>query len=77
MPLGVGVPPAGDFIFWRAGQDRQDSQDSQDGGRAGLRASERLAGQEMACELTHQVGAVLGVLGVLGVLAKALEREAA
>ena len=51
MPLGVGEPPAGDFIFWWAGQDRQDSQDSQDGGKVGLRASERLASQEMACEL--------------------------
>ena len=47
VPLGVGGPPAMDFIFWRAGQDTQDTQDTHDGGKVGLRAS----GQEMACEL--------------------------
>ena len=88
MPLGVGGPPAGNFIFWWVNQDTHDTQDTQDGGKAGLRASERLAGQKMAYGLSncpfgpvpsakHQAGAVLGVLGVLGVLAKALEREAA
>ena len=88
MPLGVGGPPARDFIFWWADQDTQDTQDTHDGGKVGLRASERLSRQEMACALSHcpigsvpstkhQAGAVLGVLGVLGVLAKALEREAA
>ena len=63
VPLGVGGPPAGNFIFWWAGQDTQDTQDSQDCGRVSLRA-----------RLALQVGAVLGVLGVL---AKALERKAA
>ena len=72
VPLGVGEPPTGNFIFWWADQD---THDTQDGGKVDLRASERLSGQ--TCELTHQAGAVLGVLGVLGVLAKALEREAA
>ncbi len=43
VPLGVGGPPAGDFIFWRADQDTQDTQDTQDGGKVGLRASEKLA----------------------------------
>ena len=72
MPLGVGGPPAGNFIFWWADQDTQDTQDTHDGGKVDLHAS----GREMACELTPQAGAVLGVLGVLGVLAKALECEA-
>ena len=43
VPLGVGGPPAGNFIFWWAGQDTQDTQDTQDGGKVGLRASEKLA----------------------------------
>jgi hypothetical protein len=63
VPLGVGGPPAGNFIFWWADQDRQDTQDTQDGGKVGLRASERLAaierlsGQEMACELAKDLRA--------------------
>ena len=66
-----------EFHFLVGGQDTQDTHDTHDGGKVGLRASERLSGQEMACELTLQAGAVLGVLGVLGVLVKALERGAA
>ncbi len=38
VPLGVGGPPAGNFIFWRADQDTQDIQDTHDGGKVGLRA---------------------------------------
>ena len=74
---GGGHAARWEFHFLVGGQDTQDTHDTHDGGRVGLRSSERLSGQEMACELTHQAGAVLGVLGVLGVLAKALEREAA
>ena len=51
VPLGVGRPPAGNFSFWWVDQDTQDTQDTHDGGKVGLRASERLASQEMACEL--------------------------
>ena len=53
-----------EFHFLAGGQDTQDTQDTQDGGKVGLRASERLAGQgnglraserlagqEMACAL--------------------------
>ena len=75
VPLGVGGPPAMDFIFWRAGQDTQDTQDTHDGGNVGLRAEPLSHWVCSKCEV--QAGAVLGVLGVLGVLAKALEREAA
>ena len=38
VPLVVGGPPAGNFIFWWADQDTQDTQDTQDGGKVGLRA---------------------------------------
>ena len=39
MPLGVGGPPARNFIGRWAGQDTQDTQDSQDCGRVGFAPS--------------------------------------
>ena len=48
---GGGRAARWEFHFLVGGQDTQDTQDTHDGGKVGFRASERLAGQEMAARL--------------------------